>query len=95
MANFETGEGVPAWSFKIEGRLLEVRASCTGQRRILIFIQVGNQRSKDKAPTRKFSTFIKKMIVELDRDPSLYPEGNIVEVGHWHSSENHYELTLI
>ncbi|KAK0240392.1 BAR-domain-containing protein [Armillaria nabsnona] len=63
MANFETGEGVPAWSFKIEGRLLEV----------------GNQRSKDKAPTRKFSTFIKKMIVELDRDPSLYPEGNIVE----------------
>ncbi|KAK0483375.1 BAR-domain-containing protein [Armillaria novae-zelandiae] len=63
MANFETGEGIPAWSFKIEGRLLEV----------------GNQRSKDKAPTRKFSTFIKKMIVELDRDPSLYPEGNIVE----------------
>ncbi|KAK0197359.1 BAR-domain-containing protein [Armillaria mellea] len=63
MANFETGEGIPAWSFRIEGRLLEV----------------GNQRSKDKAPTRKFSTFIKKMIVELDRDPSLYPEGNIVE----------------
>lgn len=61
----------------------------------LSFIQVGNQRSKDKAPTRKFSTFIKKMIVELDRDPSLYPEGNIVEVGHWHSPGNPYELTLI
>ena len=23
-ANFETGEGIPAWSFRIEGRLLEV-----------------------------------------------------------------------
>jgi SWI/SNF-related matrix-associated actin-dependent regulator of chromatin subfamily D len=22
--NFDTGEGIPAWSFKIEGRLLEV-----------------------------------------------------------------------
>jgi len=25
-ANFETGEGIPAWAFKIEGRLLEVRS---------------------------------------------------------------------
>jgi len=23
--NIETGEGIPAWSFKVEGRLLEVR----------------------------------------------------------------------
>lgn len=23
--NFDTGEGIPAWAFKIEGRLLEVR----------------------------------------------------------------------
>jgi hypothetical protein len=26
-ANFETGEGIPAWAFKIEGRLLEVRTN--------------------------------------------------------------------
>lgn len=25
VANFDTGEGIPAWSFKVEGRLLEVR----------------------------------------------------------------------
>lgn len=25
VTNFETGEGIPAWAFKIEGRLLEVR----------------------------------------------------------------------
>ncbi|TFK37555.1 hypothetical protein BDQ12DRAFT_666840 [Crucibulum laeve] len=61
--NFETGEGIPAWSFKIEGRLLELP----------------NQRHRDKTAPRKFSTFIKRMIVELDRDPAAFPEGNIVE----------------
>ncbi|KAJ7634200.1 SWI/SNF complex 60 kDa subunit [Mycena polygramma] len=61
--NFETGEGIPAWALKIEGRLLELP----------------NQRAKDKASVRKFSTFIKRMVVELDRDTTLYPEGNIVE----------------
>ncbi|KAJ6457179.1 SWI/SNF complex 60 kDa subunit [Mycena vitilis] len=61
--NFGTGEGIPAWALKIEGRLLELP----------------NQRAKDKASVRKFSTFIKGMVVELDRDATLYPEGNIVE----------------
>ena len=43
--------------------------------------QPPNARTKDKAATtRKFSTFIKRMIVELDRDPSTYAEGNVVEV---------------
>ncbi|KAF7356779.1 SWI/SNF and RSC complexes subunit ssr3 [Mycena venus] len=60
--NFETGEGIPAWQLKIEGRLLELP----------------NQR-KDKTAVRKFSTFIKRMVVELDRDATLYPDGNIVE----------------
>ncbi|KAH0834162.1 SWI/SNF complex 60 kDa subunit [Lanmaoa asiatica] len=61
--NFETGQGIPAWSLKVEGRLLEL----------------SHQRSREKAAPRKFSTFIKRMIVELDRDPHLYPDGNIVE----------------
>jgi len=61
--NFETGQGIPAWSLKVEGRLLEVP----------------NQRSRDRMAPRKFSTFIKRMIVDLDRDPTLYPDGNIVE----------------
>jgi SWI/SNF-related matrix-associated actin-dependent regulator of chromatin subfamily D len=30
---------------------------------------------------RKFSTLIKRMVVELDRDPVAFPDGNIVEVG--------------
>ncbi|KAJ6518597.1 SWI/SNF complex 60 kDa subunit [Mycena sanguinolenta] len=41
-------------------------------------LELSNQR-KDKAPARKFSTFIKRMVVELDRDATLYPDGNIVE----------------
>ncbi|PCH42853.1 SWI/SNF complex 60 kDa subunit [Wolfiporia cocos MD-104 SS10] len=61
--NPETGEGIPAWSLRIEGRLLEIP----------------NQRAKDKVPPRKFTTLIKQMMVEFDRDMALYPEGNIVE----------------
>ncbi|KAF9078290.1 hypothetical protein BDP27DRAFT_1378792 [Rhodocollybia butyracea] len=62
MAHPETGESIPAWQLKIEGRLLEVPS----------------QRGKDKAPTQ-VSTFIKRMMVEFDRDTNVYPENNIVE----------------
>ncbi|KAJ7623357.1 SWI/SNF complex 60 kDa subunit [Roridomyces roridus] len=70
--NFDTGEGIPAWALRIEGRLLELPG----------------QRAKDKGPVRKFSTFIKRMIVELDRDPTLYPDGNIVEWPRATGSQN-------
>ncbi|PPQ81123.1 hypothetical protein CVT26_011233 [Gymnopilus dilepis] len=73
--NFETGEGIPAWQFKIEGRLLEVP----------------NQRHRDKTPPRKFSTLIKRMVVELDRDTALYPEGNIVE---WPRAPGHHNPAM-
>ncbi|KAI0070675.1 BAR-domain-containing protein [Panus rudis PR-1116 ss-1] len=62
-ANPETGENIPAFQFKVEGRLLEIP----------------NQRAKDRVPPRKFSTFLKSMVIELDRDPAQYPEGNIAE----------------
>ncbi|KAF8809814.1 SWI/SNF complex 60 kDa subunit [Phlegmacium glaucopus] len=73
--NFETGEGIPAWAFKIEGRLLEVP----------------NQRHRDKNPPRKFSKMIKRMVVELDRDPALYSDGNIVE---WPRAPGHHNPAL-
>ncbi|KAF9040092.1 SWI/SNF complex protein [Panaeolus papilionaceus] len=73
--NFETGEGIPAWQFKIEGRLLEV----------------ANQRHREKAPQRKFSTLIKKMIVELERDTAANPDGNIVE---WPRAPGHHNPIL-
>ena len=82
--NFETGEGIPAWQFRIEGRLLEVRPHytllCTARPYIISPAQVANSRHRNLAPTRKFSTLVKKMVIELERDINLYPDGNIVEV---------------
>ncbi|KAI0632673.1 SWI/SNF complex 60 kDa subunit [Trametes polyzona] len=71
--NLETGENIPAWQLKIDGRVLEIP----------------NQRAKDRVPPRKFSSLIKHMIVELDRDTTLYPDGNIVE---WIRSPNQAPL---
>ncbi|TBU28428.1 SWI/SNF complex 60 kDa subunit [Dichomitus squalens] len=71
--NPETGENIPAWQLRIDGRMLEL----------------SNQRAKDRNPPRKFSTLIKHMIVELDRDTTLYPEGNIVE---WIGGPNQPQL---
>ncbi|TIB84159.1 hypothetical protein E3Q10_02142 [Wallemia mellicola] len=64
VVNFETGTGIPAWTLKIEGRLLD-----------------GNTTKANRGPPRKFSSLLKSMIVEFDRDSSLYPESSIVE---WH-----------
>jgi hypothetical protein len=43
-------------------------------------VQRPNQRAKDRTAPRQFSTLIKSMVVELDRDPALHADGNIVEV---------------
>lgn len=37
-------------------------------------------RSKDKLPQKHFSNVVKSIIVDLERDPELYPDGNTVEV---------------
>jgi len=73
--NFETGQGIPGWAFKLEGRLLELP----------------NQRTKDKVPPQKFSTLVKRMAVELERDPALYPDGNILE---WPRAPGHHNPVL-
>jgi SWI/SNF-related matrix-associated actin-dependent regulator of chromatin subfamily D len=36
--------------------------------------------TKKAQPIQKFTSFFKSIIVELDRDPELFPEGNITEV---------------
>lgn len=33
--NFETGQGIPAWSLKVEGRLLEVRSESSVTLRVI------------------------------------------------------------
>lgn len=36
--------------------------------------------TKKAQPIQKFTSFFKSIIVELDRDPDMFPEGNITEV---------------
>ncbi|KAH8120390.1 SWI/SNF complex protein [Phellopilus nigrolimitatus] len=60
--NFETGQGIPSWALKVEGRLLE-----------------SSGRSRDKASQKRFSNVVKHLVVDLERDPNLYPDGNTVE----------------
>ncbi|RIA81075.1 hypothetical protein C1645_576186 [Glomus cerebriforme] len=52
---------IPAWILKIEGRLLDP----------------ANSSKTNKAPSRKFSTFFNSIVVELDRDPEMYPDNTI------------------
>ncbi|KAF9427128.1 SWI SNF, matrix associated, actin dependent regulator of chromatin, sub d, member 1 [Podila epigama] len=60
----------PSWTLKIEGRLVdEANASAY----------------KNKQTSRKFSSFFRSVMIELDRDSNLYPNGNFVE---WHKSPN-------
>ncbi|KAI9189783.1 SWI/SNF and RSC complex subunit Ssr3 [Blastocladiella emersonii ATCC 22665] len=65
----EMAEGrVPNWTLRIEGRLIDVQSATT-------------TRSKSAAapPPRKFTHFVKHIVVEVERDPHLYNESNIVE----------------
>jgi len=61
--NFDTGQGIPAWQLKVEGRVLELPG----------------QRPKDRLPLPKFSHLVKRMVVEIDRNPGAYPDGNVAE----------------
>ena len=61
----------------------------------LTMFQLPSQRSRDKAPLRKFSTMIKRMVIELDRDPNLYPDGNIIEVWTLARSSDEYSYPVI
>ncbi|KAI8582513.1 hypothetical protein K450DRAFT_227510 [Umbelopsis ramanniana AG] len=37
--------------------------------------------TKKAQPVQKFTSFFRSIVVKLDRDPNMYPEGNIIE---WH-----------
>ncbi|KAF9344898.1 SWI SNF, matrix associated, actin dependent regulator of chromatin, sub d, member 1 [Mortierella sp. AD094] len=64
----------PSWTLKVEGRLVdEVNASAY----------------KNRQTSRKFSSFFRSVMIELDRDSNLYPNGNFVE---WHKSPNQADV---
>ncbi|QRV90415.1 SWI/SNF complex protein [Ceratobasidium sp. AG-Ba] len=69
--NFETGEGVPSWTLRIQGRLLPLD-------------EPGSEAEPASAQTtHKFSSLLKAMRVEIEREASLYPEPNQVD---WHNN---------
>lgn len=61
--NLDNEASVPSWTLRIEGRLLEP----------------ANAAGKSKQPGRKFSSFIKSLVVEIGQDNTMYHEGNLVE----------------
>ncbi|KAF9971687.1 SWI SNF, matrix associated, actin dependent regulator of chromatin, sub d, member 1 [Actinomortierella ambigua] len=64
----------PSWTLKVEGRLVDE----------------ANQTSyKNKQNARKFSSFFRSVMIELERDSNLYPNGNFVE---WHKSPNQSDV---
>jgi len=72
--DFDSGRGIPSWELKIEGKLLEDGISQP---------TLSPSSSLPAPPPRKFSSFIKGIIVDMDRDSRLYPEDVIVE---WHKN---------
>lgn len=58
----ESGQSIPAWTFRVEGRLLDSATS-----------------RQNKTPARKFSTFVKRLVVDWDQDPAFYAQSNMAE----------------
>ncbi len=88
--DFNTGRGVPSWELKIEGRLRDEVSDVPMMRReampnfCLQSPPAANASSSNMLPAPpppKFTSFLKSIVVDVDRDPRLYPEEVIVEVG--------------
>jgi hypothetical protein len=85
--NAETGEGIPGWTLRVEGRLLDVRdrfGVASGRtiklKHLFHGVQTGNNRI-DRTTKKRFSNCIKSLIVDMDnREPQNFSEPNIVEV---------------
>ena len=82
--DFETGQ-IPTFRVRIEGRLLDDDED-DNDLGSEVDLELGAERSSvkpEKFPVqkqvRKFSSFFKSIVVELDRSNNLYPEGNIIE----------------
>jgi SWI/SNF-related matrix-associated actin-dependent regulator of chromatin subfamily D len=77
--DFASGQGIPSWTFKVEGRLLDIVSCCYNCiHRPLSMVSQANANSR--IPARKFTSFLKGIIIEFDRDPNIYSDGNIAEV---------------
>ena len=77
--DFESGQ-IPTFRVRIEGRLLDDEDDDEEADS-----DSDNESASEKKPAtapkpvRKFSSFFKSIVVELDRENKLYPEGNLIE----------------
>ncbi|KAL7747081.1 SWI/SNF and RSC complex subunit Ssr3 [Sorochytrium milnesiophthora] len=62
------GEGIPSWTLRIEGRLVDLANMSTRSRQ-----------QQHQISSSKFSHFVQHMLVELDRDAAQDAEANIIE----------------
>lgn len=76
--DFDMGT-VPTFRVRIEGRLLDDDEDPKEPPATYGAEGTPAPQTKPTRPKRKFSTFFKSMIVELDRPQDQYPEGNTVE----------------
>ncbi|KAF8475695.1 hypothetical protein BDZ91DRAFT_673610 [Kalaharituber pfeilii] len=83
--DFETGQ-IPTFRLRIEGRLLDDEDGDDEESEAERNSKAGASLKSESAPgaapqkpVRKFSSFFKSIVVELDRSNNLYPEGNIIE----------------
>ena len=84
--DFETGQ-IPTFRVRIEGRLLDDEED--NELAADVDLELGTEKNpatQEATPVlatqkhvRKFSSFLKSIVVELDRSNDLYPEGNIIE----------------
>lgn len=75
-ASGDEADAIPSWTLRVEGRLLEptFRSRANAAQSL--------QAAQQRVGANKFSNHIRSAVVELLRDPALYPAGeNIVE---WH-----------
>ncbi|KAI8364315.1 BAF60b [Choanephora cucurbitarum] len=74
---FDLNNGnVPTWTLKIEGQLLNPE----------------QKSQKEEQPEPKLTSFFRSIVIELDRDLNMYPEGNLIE---WQKQPNAADFDVI
>jgi SWI/SNF-related matrix-associated actin-dependent regulator of chromatin subfamily D len=77
--DFASGQGIPTWIFKVEGRLIDTVSSSHEPYLVSSQSAVLQSNTHTRLPPRKFTSFLKGLVVEFDRDPANYPDGNVLE----------------
>ena len=95
--NFESGEGVPSWAFRIQRGLSDVSIQLYPYLCLTPLSTAGlhSQAQGSTLPqVRKLNHCLRTLSIEMERDPSLYPESNEHEQIFHHSHRECVEGAL-